>query len=47
MIAFILGDTGTALAQETQALVAANNTGDVGAQIRYYAADRNWPRPFR
>jgi CHAT domain-containing protein/tetratricopeptide (TPR) repeat protein len=38
MIAFILGDTGTALSQVTQALVAANNTGDVGAQIRYYAA---------
>jgi tetratricopeptide (TPR) repeat protein len=38
MIAFILGDTGTALSQVTQALVAANNTGDIGAQIRYYAA---------
>jgi CHAT domain-containing protein/tetratricopeptide (TPR) repeat protein len=38
MIAFILGDTGTALSQVTQALVAANNTGDIGAEIRYYAA---------
>jgi len=38
MIAFILGDTGTALSQVTQALVAANATGDIGAQIRYCAA---------
>src|ERR1035438_4381017 len=38
MIAFILGDTGTALSQVTQALVAANATGDIGAQIRYFAA---------
>lgn len=38
MIAFILGDTGTALSQVTQALVTANATGDIGAQIRYYSA---------
>jgi CHAT domain-containing protein len=38
MIAFILGDTGTALTQVTQALVTARATGDVGAEIRYYAA---------
>jgi CHAT domain-containing protein len=38
MIAFLLGDTGTALSQVTQALLAANATGDIGAQIRYYSA---------
>jgi CHAT domain-containing protein len=38
MIAFLLGDAGTALSQVTQALMAARLTGDVGAEIRYYAA---------
>jgi CHAT domain-containing protein/tetratricopeptide (TPR) repeat protein len=38
MIAFILGDTGTALSQVTQALIAAKTAGDIGAEIRYYAA---------
>jgi tetratricopeptide (TPR) repeat protein len=38
MIAFVLGDTGTALTQVTQALVYARATGDIGAEIRYFAA---------
>lgn len=38
MIAFLLGDTGSALSQVTQALIAATATSDVGAQIRYYSA---------
>jgi hypothetical protein len=38
MIAFLLGDTGTALSQVTQAVLAANAAGDIGAQIRYYSA---------
>jgi CHAT domain-containing protein len=38
MIAFMLGDTGTALSQVSQALFAATANGDFGAEIRYYAA---------
>ncbi len=38
MIAFILGDAGTALSQVSQALFAATASGDFGAEIRYYAA---------
>jgi tetratricopeptide (TPR) repeat protein len=38
MIAFLLGDASTARLQVGQALMAALSTGDVGAQIRYYAA---------
>ena len=38
MIAFVLGDTGTALSQVTQALVIAHTSGDIGAQIRLLAA---------
>jgi CHAT domain-containing protein len=38
MIAFLLGDASTARLQVGQALMAAQTAGDVGAQIRYYAA---------
>jgi CHAT domain-containing protein/tetratricopeptide (TPR) repeat protein len=38
MVAFMLGDGGTAFSQVSQALVAAKATGDIGAEIRYYAA---------
>jgi CHAT domain-containing protein len=38
MIAFLLGDASTARTQVGQALMAAMTSGDVGAQIRYYAA---------
>jgi CHAT domain-containing protein len=38
MIAFLLGDASAARLQVSQALMTALNTGDVGAQIRYYAA---------
>jgi tetratricopeptide (TPR) repeat protein len=38
MIAFLLGDAGTALSQVTQALLAARLNGDAGAEIRYYAS---------
>lgn len=38
MIAFLLGDTSTARLQVGQALTTAMTSGDVGAQIRYYAA---------
>ncbi|MCZ2076300.1 MAG: CHAT domain-containing protein [Bryobacterales bacterium] len=38
MIAFILGDARTALSQVSQALMTAGTTGDIGAEIRYYAA---------
>lgn len=38
MIAFLLGDSEGALAQVTQALLVARESGDIGAEIRYYAA---------
>jgi CHAT domain-containing protein len=38
MIAFMLGDAGTAMSQVSQALKTAIATGDIGAEIRYYAA---------
>ena len=38
MIAFLLGDASTARLQVGQALMTAMTGGDVGAQIRYYAA---------
>lgn len=38
MIAFLLGDASTARLQVGQALMTAMTSGDVGAQIRYYAA---------
>lgn len=38
MIAFMLGDEGTALSQVSQALMTASTSGDIGAEIRYYAA---------